>query len=159
MIKKIKQKLAGNQRKSQRPIDIDDRPQSIFFRSVMSPQLSATTCGRLVSSPAPVSVSHNSAETFCPNNQYIPKTQSNSRYFMKVFVPDKFEPGEKINVHVPGGTKVQTCIPPRSEWSFHNCNGEPRPFFLFPVEPAASVLDSLTSIPSIKPSQLAHIPK
>mmetsp|Transcript_20729 Transcript_20729/g.43283 ORF Transcript_20729/g.43283 Transcript_20729/m.43283 type:complete len:218 (-) Transcript_20729:239-892(-) len=160
MIKIIKNKLTGNQRKPQRPIDVDDGPQSptisedTFSRSVVSPQLSARTGDRPVPAPPPVRT-----ETSRPNNQEVPKTQSNSRYFMKIFVPDKLEPGKIVEVHVPGGTKLQTCIPPRSEWSFQNCNGESRPFFLSRVEPAAGVLNSLVPIPSMKASQLTYIPK
>ena len=73
----------------------------------------------------------------------VAQAQGNRLPIMKVYVPDGFDPGRKLKVRGPDGRKVRMAVPPRSLWSFQNCGGEPRPYFLIKsMGPAAAALNA-----------------
>lgn len=82
------------------------------------------------------------------------KPQGDRSVIMKVVVPDGKGPGQKLKVRCPDGKKVRAIVPPREDWSFQNCGGEPRPFFLIrSVEPAAAAQ------PPTEPRRGAPVPR
>eukprot|EP00579_Thalassiosira_antarctica_P011808 CAMPEP_0201926058 /NCGR_PEP_ID=MMETSP0903-20130614/15105_1 /ASSEMBLY_ACC=CAM_ASM_000552 /TAXON_ID=420261 /ORGANISM="Thalassiosira antarctica, Strain CCMP982" /LENGTH=178 /DNA_ID=CAMNT_0048463791 /DNA_START=139 /DNA_END=675 /DNA_ORIENTATION=- len=100
------------------------------------------------SSPPSVNSSCHSIETPCSDNQ-DGHTQGISRQIMRVFIADGLEPGQKVKVSYPDGSKVRVDIPPQTEWRFKSYNGKPRPFFLVSVNPNARIVVSSTPHPPI----------
>lgn len=151
MIKKIKDKLTSRYQKSQQTINDDwlqppTMSEDIFLRNGISPKSSIISDDK--SSPPSGNSSCHSIETSCSDNQ-DGHTQGKSRQTTRVFFADGLEPGQKVIVRYPDGSKVRVDIPPESEWRVKSYNGRPRPFFLVSVNPNARIVVSSTPPPSI----------
>mmetsp|Transcript_38080 Transcript_38080/g.80183 ORF Transcript_38080/g.80183 Transcript_38080/m.80183 type:complete len:209 (-) Transcript_38080:69-695(-) len=128
MIKQIKKKLTNRHQESNNKSSINGRPKPLtpseeFFHrkgKTSNPHIILSDKG---SDPPSTNFESNSTESSMGDKQCGIKV-------LIVFIPDGFEPGQKVKVNYPDGNKARTVIPPRSKWGFKNCNGEPRPFFI-----------------------------
>ena len=141
MIKKIRNKLRlGKQQKSTGAATEDGRlepmhmPEDSFLRN------EAASCDDDPDSPSDSS-SH-SYDVVQNERECEARGKSKQVQVMRVFIPDGLEPGQRVKVSYPDGTKMRAEIPARSKWRFRNCNGTPKPYFFVPVEPLVSSVTS-----------------
>jgi len=103
-------------------------PEDIFLRNVGYNKLSVVILEG-GSYPALINSSSSSNESSGTGEQDGNGERSSIKISV-VFIPEGFEPGQKVKVNYPDGSNDRTVIPPRSRWSFKNCDGDPRPFFI-----------------------------
>lgn len=164
MIEKIKKRFTGRQQKSRKTSDHDwlqphTLSEDIFPRKGI-PRESSITSADNGSSPPSLNSFHRVTDIFFADDG-CGQPQGKDRRLIRglAFVPDGFGPGQKVKLRYSDGNKVEADIPPRSEWQFMNCNGEPRPFFLIRVDQNGRSVVLRSSHPPMKFSLHTSSPK
>ena len=141
----MKTKFSSRRQKSSQPNTDCNRSQpmpmseDIFLRNDLT-QKPSITSSEDDSSPPSINYSCHSADLTYDENQRIQTQGRNRSILMRAFIPDGLEPGQKVKVQYPDGSKMKTEIPPRTKWVFINHHGEPRPSFMVvpvPAEPCS----------------------
>lgn len=137
IMRTMKRKLTGRQQKPQQVSDDRPRPpavtEDIFLRNGIPFKQLSMQDDKLSSPPSKGSSSPTS------HNSFVTKIGSNARaskpvLVMKVVVPAGLAPGKNVKLRYIDGSEFRARVPPRDQWSFENCDGEPRAFFLVLVD-------------------------